>query len=208
MPSRRRLIATAVASTTTLAGCLGAGTPDGISSTFDDEWVSSPDDATVVARTETDRSNGPGRIWKQGTVYEVERASKFVVLTEYRVIPPDEGSVHTGFREIHDWSESDLKQRVESHASNVVPTDEDDPPLRLEDSSTTSQGHWYVHLTPPGSAPVTYRFLTQVAGTNATDGDLVAVVQEEARFERNGLFGDEIRTTMDTRLVYGEVDEN
>lgn len=206
MPSRRELLATAVATAPALAGCLGSNDPDGMASEFRDGHVSIPDDATVLARERTESSDGPGRVHETATVYEraAGGSTGLVLLTEYGVSPPAEGWEHAEFRAVHDWSVGEVEGSVRDHSTNTAPTDEPDPPLAVEDGSTTEQGRWRVHLTPPRTSPVTYRFETRVPSTELTAGDLVVETRTEAAFEEPGLFGDDATSEMGTALTYGE----
>lgn len=207
MPSRREIIGTTAATATALSGCLDVGGSGGTGYSF--QRGSNPvlPDHTIVAHQKAKSGDERGEVHTWATMYEppADGRDDVRLVTEYRVYPPADTWKHTGFREIHDWSVGADEQLVRDHWTNMGPTSEPNSPLDVEDRSSSYQGRWVVHLTPPISSAVTYRFVTVIQSQDFSEGDLIAESRAEARFEEEGWFGEETTLAMETQLVYGDV---
>ena len=204
MPSRRQLLGATAGTAVTLAGCLD-GAPESGNSAFRSDRLSVPDEYTLVAEADVDEDDGPGTVSKLARAFErsSDHPTKFLLLTEYTVHSSD-GWEHAVFEEVHDWSVGAEMNEVADHSTNTVGTDDPDPPLDVEDRSTTDQGHWTVRLTPPKEVPATYQFQTKTRPVDFSEGDLIVESHTQAGFEEPGLFGDEADVSTETPLVYGE----
>ena len=204
MPSRRQLLGLGVGTVATLAGCF-----DGVSergdSAFRNDRLSVPDEYTLVAEADVDADDGPGTVSKLARAFErsSDHPTGFLFLTEYTVHSSD-GWEHAAFEEVHDWSVGEKTNAVADHSTNMVRTDDPDPPLNVEDRSTTDQGRWTVRLTPPEETPVTYQFYTEIRLADRSEGDLVVESRTQAGFEEAGLLGGDAEISTKTPLMYGE----
>ena len=124
-----------------------------------------------------------------------------MLLTEYTVHSSD-GWEHAAFEEVHDWSVGEETNEVADHSTNMARTDDPDPPLDVEDRSSTDLGRWIVRLTPPKEVPATYQFHTEIRPAELSEADLIVESRTRAGFEEPRPLGDDADILLETPLAY------
>lgn len=208
MRSRRDMLAaSSIALTTTIAGCgrFAADEGDGSTSGFKEGFVQLPAEAELVARAEGTKERDGIRITATGEAYERSEPHNLFLYVRYQIRNRvDTEWEHTGFDETHDWSDSDLSDRVVNHVSNFTPLPEAEADGRRKVSGSQHSVHWSISLDPSRDEPTTYEFVTETAEPSTpTEGDTVATSRGTPSYEFNG---SEAEQSIELTYEYGDIE--